>query len=350
MANFTIYQILKEAVDLDASDVHIKAGSRPIFRVHREMTIQDKYPVLSDEDVRNVFQQITTAHQREIFYNQWEQDFSFQLGDLARFRVNAYFKLGTVGLAFRWVRTRIPSFKQLNLPNVLRELSLKQDGLIVLTGPTGCGKSTTLAAMIDYMNQNLKRRIITIEDPVEYLHTDNKCIIVQREVGLDTNTFADALRHVLRQDPDVILVGEMRDLETATIALTAAETGHLVLTTLHTPSSYGAIDRLVDTFPEYQSQQVRLQLSTSLQAVIYQVLLPRADVEGVIPAVEVLIGTPAIRHLIREGQTFEIPTYLQSGKERGMQTLDDALAKLLDTGKITSREALSHMRNLNPAG
>jgi twitching motility protein PilT len=197
------------------------------------------------------------------------------------------------------------------------------------------------------MNQNVKRRIITIEDPVEYLHSDNKCIIAQREVGLDTNSFADALKHVLRQDPDVILVGEMRDLETAAIALTAAETGHLVLTTLHTPSSYGAIDRMVDTFPQYQAQQVRLQLSTSLQAVIYQVLLPRADVDGVIPAVEVLVGTPAIRHLIREGQTYEIPTYLQSGREKGMQTLDDALAKLLDTGKISSKSAVSHMHNID---
>ncbi len=349
MARPNIYQILKDAIDQDASDIHIKADCRPLFRIHREMFAQEQYPVLSDEDVRGIFNQITTAHQRDLFYSQWEQDFSFQLGDIARFRVNAYFKLGTVGMAFRWVRTKIPTFKQLNLPPVLRELSLKQDGLIILTGPTGCGKSTTLAAMIDYMNQNVKRRIITIEDPVEYLHTDNKCIIAQREVGLDTNSFADALKHVLRQDPDVILVGEMRDLETASIALTAAETGHLVLTTLHTPSSYGAIDRMVDTFPEYQAQQVRLQLSTTLQAVLYQALLPRSDVDGVIPAVEVLIGTTPIRHLIREGQTFEIPTYLQSGKREGMQTLDDALAKLLDSGKISSKEALSHMRNLTLA-
>jgi twitching motility protein PilT len=319
------------------------------LRIHREIFPENDFPVFSSEDTRSILEAITTQEQRKTFYKDWELDFAYAVPKVGRFRVNAYYQMGTISLAFRWVRTEIPSFKQLGLPDVCRDLSLKQDGLVILTGPTGCGKSTTLAAMINYMNQNVKRNIITIEDPIEYMHEDKKCIISQREVGSDTEGFADALRHVLRQDPDVILIGEMRDLETVSIAITAAETGHLILTTLHTPSSYGAIDRIVDAFPPYQHPQIRLQLSTVLQGVLYQTLIPRADGEGVVPAVEVLIATPAIKNLIRENQTFEMMSYLHTGRDVGMQTLDQAIIELHRTGKITSAEAIARMHSLDVA-
>jgi twitching motility protein PilT len=340
-----INDILRLAVNKDASDVHIKVGVPPTLRIHRELSLETSFPALAPEDTREFLNSITSEEQRQTFYRNKELDFAYSAPDIGRFRVNAYVQIGTVSLVFRWVRTNIPNLEQLGLPEVCRDLSSKRDGLVILTGPTGCGKSTTLAAMLDYLNANVKRNVITIEDPIEFLHEDQKCVFSQREVGVDTHSFAEALKHVLRQDPDVILVGEMRDVETMSTALTAAETGHLILSTLHTPSSYGAIDRFVDAFPPHQHQQVRLQLSTTLRGILYQVLIPKADGDGIIPAVEVLISTPAIQNLIREGKTFQMPNFMHTGQDLGMQTLDQALIDLHRAGKITTEEAISRIHS-----
>ncbi len=345
-----INEILKLAVEKDASDIHLKAGAAPIYRIHQELISESSFPVLTAEDTREFLNTITSEKQKQHFAEERELDMSYSDEAVGRFRVNAYIRTGTVCLVFRWVRKEIPDLEELGLPPVCQELALKRDGLIILTGPTGCGKSTTLAAMLDYMNKSLKRNIITIEDPIEFLHEDGLCAFSQREVGVDTVTFASGLKHIFRQDPDVILIGEMRDLETMAIALTAAETGHLVLTTLHTPSSYEAIDRFVDAFPPEQHQQVRLQLSTTLQAVLYQVLIPRADDDGVVPAVEVLIATPAIRNLIREGKSYQMVNFMHTSHEVGMQTLEQALTELYRVGKINQKEAISRLRATDAPG
>jgi twitching motility protein PilT len=352
-ANIHVDQVLKLAVDKDCSDIHIKVGAPPTFRIHRELHLETTFPAMTSEDTKNFLHEITTEEQRQTFYRNWELDFAYSAPEIGRFRVNAYLQIGTVSMVFRWVRTKIPTMEQLGLPEVCRELAMKRDGMVILTGPTGCGKSTTLAAMLDYMNDTMKRNIITVEDPIEFLHGDKKCTFSQREVGVDTHTFADALKHVLRQDPDVILVGEMRDVETMATALTAAETGHLILSTLHTPSSYGAIDRFVDAFPPHQHTQIRLQLSTTLQGILYQVLIPKSDETGVIPGVEVLIATPAIKNLIREGKTFQMPNFMHTGQDVGMQTLDQALVELHRSGKIKIDEALCRVHSpesFNQAG
>jgi twitching motility protein PilT len=340
-----VNEILKLAVSKNASDIHIKSGVPPILRIHRELLVEKSWPVLSAEDTQEIFQAVTTQKQRQIFEESLELDFAYMTEDIGRFRVNVYLQLGTISMVFRWVRTQIPTLEQLGLPSICKELAMKRDGLVILTGPTGCGKSSTLAAMLHYMNQSIKRNVVTIEDPIEFLHTDDQCSFSQREVGVDTRSFASALKHVLRQDPDVILVGEMRDLETMAISLTAAETGHLILTTLHTPSSYGAIDRFVDAFPPHQHQQIRLQLSATLQGIVYQNLIPRVDKNALVAAVEVLIVTPAIRNLIRENKTFQMPNFMHSGQYVGMQTLDQALIELHRSGKISGLEAISRMHS-----
>jgi twitching motility protein PilT len=347
MNKLHINEILKSAIEKDASDIHLKSGAPPIFRIHRELQIEDNFPVLTVADTREFLTQITTEKQRQSFYENWELDISYSDASTGRFRVNAFLQTGTVSLVLRWVKREIPDLDELGLPPVCKELAMKRDGLVILTGPTGCGKSTTLAAMLGYMNQTVKRNIITIEDPIEFLHEDNKCTFSQREVGVDTTSFASGLKHVFRQDPDVILIGEMRDLETMSIALTAAETGHLILTTLHTPSSYEAIDRFVDAFPPEQHRQVRLQLSTTLQGVLYQVLVPRVDKEGVLPAVEAIIATPAIRNLIREGKSYQMLNFMNSSHNIGMQTLEQALIELHSAGKISQKEALSRLRSMD---
>jgi twitching motility protein PilT len=345
----SIHEILKAGIKKDASDVHVKVGTPPMYRIHREMYIDYTHPPFTLEEAQQILNDITTEEQQLTFSKNWELDFAYYLPDIGRFRVNAYFQLGTVGLVFRWVRTKIPSFKQLGLPDICRELSLKQDGLVILTGPTGCGKSTTLAAMINHINHSLKRSIITIEDPIEFMHEDKKSIISQREIGTDTMSFSMALKHVLRQDPDVILIGEMRDLETISTALTAAETGHLILGTLHTSSAWDAVNRMIDAFPSYQHHQVRSQLADVLDGVLYQALIPTADELGLVPAVEVLIATEAVRNLIREGHTYELVNYMHTGKESGMQTLDQALMQLYRAGKISNVDAYSHMRSFEEA-
>ena len=310
-----------------------KWASRRYFASIANYTWKKAYRRFSAQDTREIFQKVTTEKQRQIFEDVLELDFAYMATDIGRFRVNVYLQVGTISLVFRWVHTQIPTLEQLGLPSICRELAMKRDGMVILTGPTGCGKSSTLAAMLNYMNQSIKRNIVTIEDPIEFLHTDGKCAFSQREVGVDTRSFANALKHILRQDPDVILVGEMRDLETMAICLTAAETGHLILTTLHTPSSYGAIDRFVDAFPPHQHQQIRLQLAATLQGIVYQNLIPRVDTHSLAAAVEVLIVTPAIRNLIREGKTFQMPNFMHSGHCVGMQTIDQALIELHRPGR-----------------
>jgi twitching motility protein PilT len=339
----TIKSILKMGIEKDASDVHLKVGVSPAFRIRRELIVETSLPVLTQEDLLEYLKAISSEEQQQQLFRTLELDFAYNAEDIGRFRVNGYFHLGSISLAFRWVRGKIPNIEGLGLPPICKDLVMKREGMVIVTGPTGSGKSTTLAAMLHYMNEREKRNVITIEDPVEFLHRDNKCTFSQREVGVDTQSFAAALKHVLRQDPDVILVGEMRDLETMGTALTAAETGHLVLTTLHTPSSYEAIDRFVDAFPPHQHTQIRLQLSTTLQGIIYQTLIPRADMTGLVPAVEVLIATPAIRNLIREGKTHQMPNFMHSGQAIGMQTVDQSLIELYNKGAITSEQALSRM-------
>lgn len=340
-----IKNILRTAVKKGASDTHLKAGVAPTFRINRELNIEQDFPVCTAEDTRRFLQEITTDEQFQAFSRHLELDFSYEVPGTGRFRVNAYLQKGTIGLVFRWVRTNVPELEELGLPSICKELALKRDGLVILTGPTGCGKSTTLAAMLNYMNKKVKRNIITVEDPVEFLHEDGKCTFSQREVGIDTQSFNEALKHVMRQDPDVILIGELRDLETMAIALTAAETGHLVLTTLHTPSAHEAIDRFVDAFPPYQHVQVRLQLSTTLQGIIHQNLVPRADKKGVIPAVEILTATSAIRNLIREGKTYQMSNFMHTGQSVGMQTLDQALIDLHRQMLISYDEAASRVQS-----
>lgn len=341
----SINDILRIAIEKDASDIHLKVGGPPILRIYRELHVQTDYPNLCSADTAGFLDEITTDIQKQFFARTWELDFSYTVENIGRFRVNAYLQTGTVGLVFRWVRAKVPTIEQLGLPSVCMELAKKREGLIILTGPTGCGKSTTLAAILNHMNHTAKRNIITIEDPIEFIHVNDKSTFSQREVGIDTHSFAESLKHIFRQDPDVILIGEMRDLETMSIALTAAETGHLIMTTLHTPSSYEAIDRFVDAFPTQQHEQVRLQLSTTLEAIIYQNLVPRRDKDAVVPAVEVLIATPAIRNLIREGKSYQMLNFMHSGKNVGMQTIDQALTELYRIGRISREEALSRMRS-----
>jgi twitching motility protein PilT len=340
----SIMDLLRRMVEAEASDLHMKAGSPPVLRIHGSLVLQEM-PELTPEAVQAALSQITTPDQQETFDREKEIDFAYSADGVGRFRVNVSLQRGTVALVFRLVRTDIPTLSDLGLPEVCRSLVLKPRGLVLVTGPTGCGKSTTLAAMIDHLNELEQRHIVTIEDPIEYIHLNKRCLISQRELGPDTNSFASALKHVLRQDPDVILVGEMRDLETIGAALTAAETGHLVLATLHTTSAAQTIDRIIDSFPPHQQQQVRVQLSTALEAVLCQTLVPRADGTGRVAAVEVMVATSAVRNLIREGKTFQIPNVIQTSSQHGMQTLDQALAALCRANTITFDEALARCAN-----
>jgi len=342
-----IDDLLHIVVERDASDLHLKAGSPPVLRINGELvpyTYGDPLG-LTPEEIKEAFEHVTTEQQREEFAGELELDFAYSVHGFARFRVNAALQRGTISLAFRRIYWGIPTIEELGLPEVCKVLSLKPDGLILVTGPTGCGKSTTLAAMIDYLNERERRRVVTIEDPIEYLFRDKKCFITQRELGTDTRSFATALKHALRQDPDVIFVGEMRDLETIATALTAAETGHLILSTLHTPSASQAIDRMVDVFSPHQQRQIRVQLSTTLEGVLYQALIPRAEGNGLVVAVEVMIATPAIRNLIREGKTYQIPNVIQTGTQYGMQSLNQALKDLYQKGLITREEAFARSNN-----
>ncbi len=320
----TIQELLKFTVDADASDLHISAGSIPMVRVHGQMRKLNLHR-FSEKEVEDLIFSTMNKSQRVLFKEKLEIDFSTKLSDETRFRVNAFHQVNGLGVAFRVIPNEIKNFDELNLPEILSRLAMRQRGLILVTGPTGSGKSTTLATMVDYINDHKHCHIITIEDPIEFVHSSKNSLINQRELGHDTWSFTAALRSALREDPDVILVGEMRDLETVSLALTAAETGHLVLATLHTSSATKSIDRIIDMFPKEQQSQVRSMLSESLQAVIAQTLLPLKDGGGRVPALEIMIANAAVKNLIREEKTYQIPSVIQSGTKQGMQTLDQSL-------------------------
>jgi twitching motility protein PilT len=340
-----INDLLKLAINNNASDLHLKVGRSPVMRINGELFAQDDIGIITPEIMNSIFMQLTTEKQRGAFSKELEADFAYQAKDAGRFRINICQQDGMIGLACRPVRMEIPTIESLGLPEICKNLAMKSSGLVIVTGPTGCGKSTTLAAMMNHLNHTVKRKIVTIEDPIEYLHKDIKCMFSQRELGRDTISFANALKHAMRQDPDVILVGEMRDLETMATVLTAAETGHLVLTTLHTPGTTEAINRFIDVFPPYQQQQVRIQLSIALEGVIYQILIPRSDNSGRVAAVEVMVALPAIRNLIREGKTYQMMNSIQSGAQYGMQTLNQSLTELCQRSIISGEEALARSMN-----
>jgi len=340
-----LVEVLKEVLERGASDLHISVGVPPTLRVDGKLVHLDA-PRVTNNDARSLIYSILTQDQRQKLENEWELDFSYSVPGRARFRVNAYFQRNSLGAAFRLIPVDIKSIDELGLPQVLHELAGKPRGFVLVTGPTGSGKSTTLAAMIDSINKQRTDHIMTIEDPIEFLHRHQGCIVNQREVGTDTKSFAKALKSVLRQDPDIILVGELRDLETITTALTAAETGHLVFATLHTQDAPQTIDRLIDVFPPHQQEQIRVQIAATIQGIVTQQLLERRDGKGRIVAVEVLVPTPAVRNLIREGKTHQIYTTMQTGTKHGMQTMDSTLADLVRRGLITKE--LADRRSSNP--
>jgi twitching motility protein PilT len=338
-SNLHIDELLSLTVYKNASDLHITVPSPPILRIEGKLVPQQDLPALKPNDVQAIFEQITNAEQRETFHKRMELDFAYSIPGLARFRVNAMQQRGSMSLAFRLVRSKIPSIDELGLPQVCKELILKPRGLILITGAAGSGKSTTLAAMINYLNQTDARNVITIEDPIEFLFRNDKCVIRQRELGYDTTGFYDALVHALRHDPDVIVIGEMRDLPTIRTAITAAETGHLVIGTLHTIDAAQSVDRIIDTFPAGQQQQVRLQFSQVIEAVLSQVLLTRIG-GGRVAAFEIMLATAGIKKLIRSGSTYEIPSNLEHGTAEGKQSMDQALADLVRRNIVTREEAM----------
>ena len=339
-----ITELLTFAHRSGASDAHLTAGEPPRLRINGDMK-KIEHASLSAEEVHNMVFDIMSDGLRRQFQETNDVDFSFELGDLARFRVNVFRGRRGEAAVFRTIPTKVMTVEDLGLPPILKEICDKEKGLVLVTGPTGSGKSTTLAAMIDYINECFEGHILTIEDPIEFVHHSKKCLINQREVGPHTMSFSNALRGALREDPDVILVGEMRDLETISLALTAAETGHLVFGTLHTSSAPKTVDRIIDVFPAAQQEQIRIMFSESIQAVITQTLLKKRT-GGRVAALEILMGTPAVRNLIREGKIHQIPSAMQTGQKVGMQTLDMALIDLVRRNVVTPEEA--QYRTLTP--
>ena len=340
-----VTELLKLTVDKKASDLHLRVPSPPVLRIDGALAPQEDLPPVTVEDIEIIFEYITTPEQRNTFLNELELDFAYSVPGLARFRVSVMKQRNTISIAFRVVPFKILTIDELGLPQICKDLILKPRGLVLVTGPTGSGKSTTMAAMINHLNENDSRNVITIEDPIEYLHNNKKCLIAQRDLGDDTKSFSTALVHALRHDPDVIVVGEMRDLDTIATAIRAAETGHLVMGTLHTTDAPQTIDRIIDIFPHGQQQQVRLQLSQVMEAILSQTLLPRIE-GGRIGAFEIMTAIPAVRNLIREQKTFELHSIMQLNSKDGMQTLDTALVHLLRAGIITKEEAL--MKSSSP--
>ena len=343
--DFDFAEVLLHVMEVDASDLHLTAGSPPMIRQRGSLSALD-YPNMTPQQVREVIYSILTNDQRQKLETDWQIDLAYSIPGKARFRVNAFFQRDSIGAAFRLIPSEMPELDTLGVPKVLRDLTKKPRGFVLVTGPTGSGKSTTLAAMLDVINKERREHIMTIEDPIEFLHRHQNCIVNQRELGADAKSFGLGLKAALRQDPDVILVGEMRDLETISTALTAAETGHLVFATLHTQDTAQTVDRIVDVFPPEQQHQVRVQLSVALEGIVTQQLLPTADGLGRVPACEVLVPTPAVRNLIREGKTHQIYSALQTGGSHGMQTMDAAMADLVRQNKIT-RE-LAEQRSSTP--
>ncbi|HVP10771.1 MAG TPA: type IV pilus twitching motility protein PilT [Phycisphaerae bacterium] len=342
MATLQIDRILETCIKRGASDVHLSVGRPPTLRLHgRLRALETK--VLEPEDCISLMKSITPERNQQEIQEEGGTDFGFAFGDQARFRVSILRQKGNVTVVLRLIPTKFLSFDEIGLPAITRALCRRPRGLFLVTGPTGSGKTTTLASMINYINHELDRHIVTVEDPIEYYHTHKKSIVNQREVGNDVPSFAEALRRVLRSDPDVILVGEMRDLETIQNAILAAETGHLVFSTLHTTGCQGTVNRIIDAFPHEQQEQIRVQLSTSLIAILSQVLMPRKPT-GMVAAYEFLVVTPAIANLVRENKTFRIDSAIQTGKKYGMQLLDDHLWQLYDKGQIDADEMLDKAR------
>ncbi len=334
ISSMDMADILADVVAMGASDLHLAVNLPPMVRLDGELRNLD-YPVLTTNKTRELVYSILTQDQRQKLETDWEVDLSYSLYGQARFRVNAFFDRGSLAAALRVVPVNIRTVEELGLPPVVHSFCHKPRGFVVVTGPTGSGKSTTLAAMLDEINEARPDHIVTIEDPIEFLHQHKRCVVNQREVGTDTKAFPAALRSALRQDPDIILIGEMRDLETIQIALTAAETGHLVFATLHTQDAPQTIDRMIDVFPPHQQSQIRVQIAATLEGVVTQQLLPKASGQGRAAAVEVLIANAAVRNLIREGKTHQLYTVMQTGSQQGMQTMNASLAHLVKRGDIT---------------
>ncbi|MGH7568851.1 MAG: type IV pilus twitching motility protein PilT [Gemmatimonadales bacterium] len=339
--------LLEEMIEKDASDLHIVAGERPKLRVDGDITNASTDEVLTPKDTLSLAYSVLTENQKKRFETENELDFSFGIQNLARFRGNCFKQRGCVSLVIRQIPFTVKTFEDLGLPPVVAKLAEKPRGLVLVTGPTGSGKSTTLAAMIDKINKELKGHIITVEDPIEFIHRHQQCIVNQREIGTDTHSFAAALKYALRQDPDVVLIGEMRDLETIQSALTIAETGHLAFATLHTNSAMESINRIIDVFPSHQQSQVRAQLAFVLEGVVTQTLLQKAKGRGRVMAAEIMVCTPAIRALIRDSKIHQIESSMQAGKKFGMQTLNDALYQLYVGREVVKEECLRVSSNPN---
>jgi twitching motility protein PilT len=335
-----VAELLERVLELDASDLHLTAGAKPTVRVHGRLGQLDDYPALAPVETQAMIYSILTQRQRERLESEQELDCAHTLHGKARFRLNVYFQRGSVGAAFRLIPQEIKPLEELGIPPQVSSLSRLPRGFVLVTGPTGSGKSTTLASMVDLANRERTDHIMTVEDPIEFLHSHKRCLVNQREVGEDTKSFTNALKHVLRQDPDIIMVGELRDLETISIALTAAETGHLVFATLHTQDAPQTIDRVIDVFPTNQQQQVRVQLAGALQGVVCQQLVSTADGNDRVVAVELMMATAAIRNLIREGKTHQVVSAMQAGARHGMQTMDQSLADLVRRGYISYEQGL----------
>ena len=340
-----VNELLQRVLDLGGSDLHLTVGSEPCIRVHGELKRLTEFPVLNGSEIRRMMYAILTQKQREKFEAELELDTSHSIPGVGRFRVNVFLQRDSVGSVMRMIPYEIVPLETLGLPSAVAKLAELPRGLVLVTGPTGSGKSTTLASLVDIINKTKPHHIMTVEDPIEFIHTHKRSVVNQREVGEDTHSFANALKHVLRQDPDVILVGEMRDLETIHTAITAAETGHLVFGTLHTQDAPQSIDRIIDVFPSHQQQQVRIQLATALQGIVTQQLLRTPDGRGRVVAAELLIATPAVRNLIREGKSHQIYSAMQAGGKYGMQTMDQSLANHVIAGRISMDIALERCAN-----
>ena len=334
-----IHELCKLGNSKGASDLHLIAGSRPILRIHGEIIEQVEHQLLENDELKKMLYEIIPKSKIEAFEETNDIDFAYEVPGLARYRANFFQQKLGIGAVFREIPSTILTIEQLELPRSIAKLSMLHEGLVLVTGPTGSGKSTTLAAIIDHVNKNKKSHIITIEDPVEFVHKNQNCIVNHREVGVHTKSFKSALRAALREDPDIILVGELRDLETTELALEAASTGHLVFATLHTQSAAKTIDRVINVFPAHQQPQIRITLAESLKGVVAQKLLKRTDKEGRIAVFDILMMTPAISNLIRESKTFQIPSAIQTGKKYGMQSLDDAILVALNSNKINPEDA-----------
>lgn len=340
-----IDDLLKEAQQRKASDLHITVGVAPKCRINGELADM-LYPALTPADTEELIMPMVPQRMKDLLLTNGEVDFSYSISGFGRYRVNVFKQRGSYAAAIRIINTNIPGPDMLGLPSSVIGLTNKKRGMVLVTGPTGSGKSTTLASMIDIINSNQNLHIITLEDPIEYLHKHKKSVVNQREIGLDSLSFSNALRVILREDPDVILVGEMRDLETIEIAITAAETGHLVFSTLHTIGAVNTVDRIIDVFPPHQQQQIRIQLASVIEGVISQQLIPTINHAGRVAAFEVMLSTPAIRNLIREGKNHQIASFIQTNKRLGMQTMDDAIFDLYNSGRIGKEQAISFAQDM----